>query len=189
MKLVGVAAVIASLAFVVAGCGGSSDSGSNAAADTAATETSASTDDMSTETTSTDTTSADTTSTGTSSTDTNSMTGLSGECKSLAEASQKFSEASAKVGQSGGNDLGATADAFEELAAAAPDELKDDFRVLADVMKQYAEVLKDVDLKAGEVPSADQVAKLAKLGQSLGAQKVQKASAAIATWTTEHCGS
>jgi hypothetical protein len=186
MKLVGVAAAIAVLAFVVAGCGGSSDSGSNAAADTAATETAASTDDMSTETTSADTTSADT---GTSSTDTNSVTGLSGECTSLAEASRKFSEASAKVGQSGGNDLGATADAFEDLAAAAPDELKDDFRVLADVMKQYSEVLKDVDLKAGEVPSADQVAKLARLGQSLGAQKVQRASAAIATWTTEHCGS
>ena len=184
------AAVIAALAFVVAGCGGSSDSGSNAAADTVVADTSASTDDMSTETTSTDMTSADTTSTGTSSTDTNgSVAGLSGECKSLAEASQKFSEASAKVGQSGGNDLGTTADAFDDLAAAAPDELKDDFRVLADVMKQYSEVLKDVDLEAGEVPSADQVAKLARLGQSLGAQNVQKASAAIATWTTEHCGS
>ena len=71
----------------------------------------------------------------------------------------------------------------------APDELKDDFEALASVITQYAAALKDLDLKPGEVPNAEQIGKLAKLGQTLGTAKTQKASAAIAAWGATNCGS
>ena len=181
MRWMGLAGVVLALAFAVTGCGGSNDSGSEAAADTAVTETSSSTDTSA---------STDTTSTDTSSTDTSgSLAGLSGECKDLAEASQKFGEAVSSSTSGGSSDLEATAAAYEEFAKQAPDELKDDFETLGRVMTKYAAAIDDLDLKSGATPNAAQIAKLVKLGQELSAEDVLKASAAIASWTTANCSS
>jgi hypothetical protein len=180
MRWIGVAAAVAALAFAAAGCGGSSDSSSEAAGDTAVTETSSSTDTTS----STEETSTETTSTETS----GDLAGLSGECKDLAEAGQKFSAAIASSASAGNGDLDVTADAFKEFADQAPDELKDDFKVLAKVIAVYATALKDIDFKAGSTPTAEQIAKLTKLAQSFNSADVQKASTAIAAWGQEHCG-
>jgi hypothetical protein len=175
----GVAAAIAALAVAVAGCGGSGDSGDDAAPDTAVTETSSTTD-----------TSASTegTSTESMSTEATGLAGLSEECKDLAEASQKFAAAVAST-SNGGGDPEATADAFKEFTDQAPDELKDDFEALADVIATYASALKDIDLKPGAVPTADQISKLTQLGQSLSTGKARNASAAIAAWGQANCGS
>jgi len=173
MRWIIVGAAVAALALAVVGCGGSSDSGSNAAADTVVTDTSASTEQTSTEQTSTGT---------------DGLTGLSGECKGLAEASQAFGAAMASSAGGGNNDLNATADAYKAFAEKAPDELKGDFEVLAGLMADYATALRDLDLKAGETPTPAQIAKLAVLAHSLGTADAQKASVAIATWTQENCG-
>ena len=179
MRWIGLAGVALALAFAVTGCGGSNDSGSEAAADTAVTETSSSTDTSA---------STDTTSTDTSSTDTSgSLAGLSGECKDLAEASQKFGEAVSSSTSGGSSDLEATAAAYEEFAKQAPDELKDDFEALGRVMTEYAAAIGDLDLKPGETPNAAQIAKLVKLGQTFSTEDVQDASAAIASWSTANC--
>ena len=184
MRWIGLAGVVLALAFAVTGCGGSNDSGSEAAADTAVTETSSSTETSA----STGTTSTDTNGTDTSSTDTSgSLAGLSGECKDLAEASQKFGEAVSSSTSGGSSDLEATAAAYEEFAKQAPDELKDDFETLGRVMTKYAAAIDDLDLKSGATPNAAQIAKLVKLGQELSAEDVQKASTAIASWTTANC--
>jgi hypothetical protein len=185
MRWFGVAAAVAALALVAAGCGSSSDSSSEAAGDTAVTETSSSTDTSST----TEETSTETTSTETTSTETNGdLAGLTGECKDLAEAGQKFGAAIASSASGGNSDLDVTANLFKEFADQAPDELKDDFKVLAKVIAVYAAALKDIDFKAGSTPTAAQIAKLTKLGQSLNSADVQKASTAIAAWGQEHCG-
>ncbi len=190
MRWIGVAAAVAVMAFAVAGCGGSSDSSDDAAADTAVTDTSSATDtSASTETTSTETTSTETTSTETTSTEASGLAGLSGECKDLAEAGQKFSAAIASSSSGGSGDPEATAAAFKEFAEQAPDELKDDFGVLAKVIAIYAAALKDIDFKPGSTPTPAQIAKLTKLGQSLNSADVQKASTAIAAWGQENCGS
>jgi hypothetical protein len=180
MRWMGVAAAVAALAFAAAGCGSSNDSGSEAAADTAVTETSSSTDTSS----STEDTSTETTSTETS----GDLAGLSGECKDLAEAGQKFSAAIASSASGGNGDLDVTADAYKEFADQAPDELKDDFKVLAKVIAVYATALKDIDLKPGSTPTPAQIAKLTKLAQSFNSADVQKASTAIAAWGQSHCG-
>ena len=177
MRSITVAASVAAFAFAVAGCGGSNDAGSEAASDTAVAETSTAADTSQT---------TDATATETISTEANTGVGLTGECADLVEASQKFGAAAAAA-SGGGGDLGDTADAFKQFAEVAPDELKDDFEALADVMTEYAGALADLDLKAGDVPTADQIAKLAQLGQSLGTEKVQKASAAIAAWSQANC--
>ena len=180
MRWIGVGVAVAALAFAAAGCGGSSDSGSEATADTVVTNTSASTDtSASTEETSTETTS----------TDTGDLSGLSGECNDLAGASQQFAAAIASSTSGGNSDAEATADAFKAFAEQAPDELKDDFEVLGEVIAAYAVALKDLDLEPGAVPTADQIAKLTQLGQSLSTTEAQQASAAIAAWGEEHCGS
>ncbi len=125
--------------------------------------------------------------TDTTATDTDSTaTGLTEECKDLADASQKFSAA---LDSSGGDTSGleATAAAYEEMAKQAPDELKDDFEALGKVMTEYAAAIGDLDLEPGDTPNAEQIAKLVKLGQSLSTQDVTKASTAIAAWTTANC--
>jgi phage host-nuclease inhibitor protein Gam len=111
---------------------------------------------------------------------------LSGKCKSLVEAGQAFSAAIASAGGSD-NDLEAAAKAYQEFAAKAPAELKDDFKVLADIITKYAAELKDLDLKPGATPTADQLAKLTKLGQSFNGADVQKAAAAVAAWAQKNC--
>lgn len=177
MRWIGVGVAVVALAVAAVGCGSSNDSGSEAAADTAVTETSASTEETSTEATSTEETS----------TEADDLSGLTGECKDLAEAGQAFGAAIANSG-GGGEDLDATAAAYKAFAEQAPDELKDDFEVLAELMADYANALGDIDLQSGETPTPAQLAKLAALGQSLSTEKAQKASTAISTWAEENCG-
>jgi hypothetical protein len=189
MRWICMAAAVAALAFAAAGCGSSNDSSSEAAGDTAVTETSSSTDtSSSTEEASTETTSTETMSTETTTGTSGNIAGLSGECKDLAEAGQKFSAAIASSASAGNGDLDVTAGAFKEFADQAPDELKDDFKVLAKVIAVYATALKDIDFKAGSTPTPEQIAKLTKLSQSLNSADVQKASTAIAAWSQSHCG-
>jgi hypothetical protein len=182
MRWIGFACATLVLALVVAGCGGSNDSESGAAADTTVTETSTDTS------ASTDATSTDATSTDTTATDTSGIpAGLTGECKDLVEASQKFGAAVAASTSGGSGDLEATAAAYEEFAKQAPDELKDDFEALGRVMTEYAAAIDDLDLKPGKTPNAAQIAKLVKLGQAFSSEDVQNASTAIATWSTANC--
>jgi hypothetical protein len=184
MRWIVVGAAVAAVALALAGCGGSSDSGNDAAADTVATDTTAPTEDTSTEDMSTvDTSTEDT------STETGGLAGLSGECKDLAEASQAFGAAIASSSGGADDDLNATADAYKALAQKAPDEIKDDFEVLAGVMADYAKAFRDAGLKPGQTPTPKQIAKLVVLSRTLNRPEVQKASAAIATWTQENCGS
>lgn len=170
--------VVLVLALAGAGCGGSNDATSDAAGDDTAieesvsTETSVSTDDASTE---------QTTDAG------DSIGGLSGECSDLVKASQAFGAAVASSLGTGEGELGETADLYKAFAENAPDELKDDFETLADVMADYATALADLDIGAGETPSAEQIAKLAQIGQSLSTTEAQEASAAISAWTQENC--
>jgi hypothetical protein len=179
MRRIGIAGAALVLMLAGAGCGGSNDAANDAAGEDTITEeststgTSASTEEVSTE--------------GTTDTVDN-VGGLSGECKDLVDASQAFGAAVSSSLGSGDSGLGEIADLYKAFADNAPDDLKDDFETLADVMAGYANALADLDLQAGETPSADQIAELTKLGQSLSTAEVQQATEAISTWTEENCG-
>jgi hypothetical protein len=168
------ALLVAALALVAAGCGGSSD------------EASSDTDTVAVETTTMDTTTTeDTATTDDTATDTSSSTdigALTGKCAELAGLGTKLASAM------GGQDAGVenVSKLFDELADEVPDEIKADWQVLAENFGKIAEALKGVDLTSG-TPDAETLAKLQALSATLDSQKVQQASAHIEAWVTQNC--
>jgi hypothetical protein len=167
--------LVAALALVAAGCGGSSD------------EASSDTDTVAVETTTMDTTTTteDTATTDDTATDTSSSTdigALTGKCAELAGLGTKLASAM------GGQDAGVenVSKLFDELADEVPDEIKADWQVLAENFGKIAEALKGVDLTSG-TPDPETLAKLQALSATLDSQEVQQASAHIEAWVTQNC--
>ena len=160
--------------FAFAGCGGDDDG--SASDDTVATET------TTTETTETETT--ETTETEETEDTETTETSASDDFAS-AENCEEFAQIGARVSEavSGTVDVDEIEAAFDELAAAAPDEIKPDFEVLADYMAKVGEALAGVDISGGKTPPPDALAKLA----ALDATAATTASTNISTWVTENC--
>lgn len=169
--------VIGVLAIAAAGCGG----GDEASGDT---DTVTATDTATDETTTTDETVTDT---DTTETDTDTSGGFaSGDCAELAESSNKLGEILAASGPEGG-DVQAASEAFQNFVDEAPEEIRADVQVLANVYAKYAEVFQDVDIQAGETPSTEDALKLSQALSSIDQEEVAAASQRIATWAQENC--
>ena len=165
------ALLIAVLALVAAGCGGSSsDEASSDTETTVATEATA-TDDM----TATDDDSE-------TSTDVD-LGNLSGECAQFAGISSTLAQSLS--GQDA--NIEDAAKAFDEIADQVPDEIKDDYQVIAENFSKIADALKGVDLTSGQAPSPEALAKLQELSASMDSAEVQQASQHIEAWVQEHC--
>ncbi len=164
------ALLIAVVALVAAGCGGSDNN--EASSDTVTA--------VATETTSMDTTSTS----DTSGTSTDSSVGnLSGECAQFAGVSTKIAES-----LSGQNaNIEDAAKAFDEIASQVPDEIKDDYQVIAENFSKIAEALKGVDLTSGKAPSAEALAKLQEVSTSMDSAEVQQATKNIEAWVQQNC--
>jgi hypothetical protein len=164
------ALLVAALALVAAGCGGSSDE--------------ASSDTTTAETTTEVTTTAEMTTTEQTSTASSGAgaAALTGKCAELAGLGSKLSAAM------GGQDTGVAdvSQLFDELADQVPDEIKADWQVLAKNFQKIAEALKGVDLTSG-TPDAATLAKLQKLSTTLDSQEVQQAAAHIEAWAKKNC--
>jgi hypothetical protein len=159
--------LLAAIALAAAGCGGDDSSDASGDTDTTVVE----------ETTTEETTAEETTA------DTTEETTLSGKCAEFAGLGAKISQAMA-----GGNaGLDEASALFDELASQVPDEIKADFQVIAENFADIAEVMKDIDLAAGEQPSAEDLAKLQEQTSSLNSTEVTQASANIQKWTEENC--
>ena len=179
MRWLTIAAAVAALALglAAAGCGGGDDEASDEPdATLTETETDATTDETSTEETSTD------------ETDTGDLGDFDfsyDECQQLAAAGSEFGQAVS--GATSGADLSDEADAFQEFADNAPEEIREDMQTLADAYDEIVAALADIDLDAGETPSAEQVAALTQALSSIDQTGVQGASERIATWAQENC--
>jgi hypothetical protein len=161
--------LVAALALVAAGCGG--DDSSEASGDTTETavvETTDTTDDATT----TDGEAEDV-----------EIGDLSGECAQFAGISSKLAQSLS--GQDA--DLEEAARVFDEIADEVPDEIKEDYQVIADNFAKLAEALKDVDLTSGAVPDPETLAKLEELGRSMDSAEVQRASQNLEAWARENC--
>ena len=167
MRLLTIAVVIA-LALVGAGCGGDN-------------ETSAEGDDVAIETTTDDTTTDETTTDD----DTGDFDFASGECRDLVDASAELSQAFGAAGQDG--DLDDVSDLFDEFAENAPDEVRDDFAILAEAYESYADVFADIDVDPGETPDAEALARLQEALASIDQAEVTAASQRIETWAEQNC--
>ena len=168
------ALLLAALALFVAGCGGD-DGSDSASSDTAVVETEATDDDDATETEASDD--------GTATDATEDDGELGGECAELAGLGSKLQGAFG----SGSGDIDSVSEVFDELAERVPEEIRDDYQVLADNFKEFAEALEGVDLSSGATPDAETLAKLQEAATSMDQPEVQQASENIEAWVTANC--
>ena len=164
-------AVLLVLALMGASCGGGDDTASDT--DTVVTDTTDTTDTEGI--TAEATTTEDTIDPGTFAT---------GACAQLVAAATSFSRA---FSGSVEGDADETSELFEQYAESAPDEIKDDLRVLAEAYDEYLEVLADVNIEPGETPDAEAIASLTAALASVDQEGVAEASANVSAWTTENC--
>jgi hypothetical protein len=188
-KAIGILCALALGGFVLgaAGCGSSGKTA--ATTDTTAADTTAMTTTDTTSTDTTATTSTDTTATtATDTTGTTSTPGFSfldsGKCQQYLSFASNFVTA---LSGAGGADTEKAAQAFQQLAHEAPDEIKGDFQTVADAYSKIADALKGTDLSNGQPPSAQVIAKLARLGQQIDEAKVSQAASNISDWLTQNC--
>lgn len=171
-----VLAVLA-LAFAGAGCGGGDDEES--AGDTTAITDSVSTDETTDETTTDEETTTD------DGTDTDIPDFASGDCQELVNASSAIGEALS--GANTPDEVEEASDRFHEFAEQVPEEIQDDVQVLAEVYDKYISVIADIDLQAGETPTAEQIGQLTAALQDIDQQAVTEASTNLSTWAQENC--
>ena len=75
---------------------------------------------------------------------------------------------------------------MQQFADQAPEDIRDDFKTLADAYAKIADALEGVDLSSGETPSADVIAKLARLSQEIDT-KVTAGGSAHLRLDAENC--
>ena len=108
-----------------------------------------------------------------------------------AENCQEFAELGAKVSQALGGTEGVDADETKELlnefADDAPEEIRDDFRVIADAYSKIADALADLDLDPGETPDPEDALKLQEIAGEIDQAALTEANTNITTWVNENC--
>ena len=193
MKVV-LAVLLAAAALLAAGCGSSSNDAADTtvAAATTTEQADTSTDtsssaDTSTEDTDADTDTESTSTTGTISDDMADAAGLSEGCKKVANLSIEFSNAIAQASSGSSDDLETTAKAFENFANQVPEEIRDDFKVIAAAFAKYVQVIKNLDLTPGQTPDAGDIAKLTKAAQELDDASVKAANESVTKWASDNC--
>jgi len=186
MKAV-LAVLLGAAALFVAGCGGSSDNAADTTvvADATTEQTDTASTESSSATTSTD--SSATTGTETLSDGIANAAGLSEGCKKVANLSIQFSNAIAQASTGSSSDVEATSKAFESFVNQVPEEIRADFKVIADAFAKYVRVIKDLDLKPGKTPSANDIAKLTQASKALSDAQVTAANTAVTKWASDNC--
>jgi hypothetical protein len=193
------ALALAAIALAASGCGGGGTDTVTvteaASTDTTSTEETTTTTEEETTTSEETTTEAETTTEeGTTTDETGTDTEATGTTPNLSfltsakcrEYVQLISNYASALSGAGGSDTEAAAQALQDVADQAPDEIKGDFQTLADAYSKIADALKGVDLSSG-TPDASAIAKLQKLSGEIDEAKVTQASQNISTWLTTNC--
>jgi len=176
-----VALLVLALAIVAAGCGGG---GSKSAATEAATTEAATTQAATTEAATTEATTTEQATTQAATTTTSGLSGFSaGKCRDLAESGQKLSAAFS--GGTSGQSLKKYSELLKEFAKKVPSEIRGDFQVLADYVSKIADATGN--LKAGQTPDPQVLAKLQKLATQIDQAKLTQASQNITAWVQKNC--
>jgi hypothetical protein len=161
-------AVVLVLALAGASCGGDDE------------ETAGDTDTVTLETTTDETT--------TEETDTDETVGdsiESEECQELIDASASLSQALGSGGTD--SDLDDVSTFFDEFAEEAPEEIREDFQVLADAYEAYAEAIEGIDLESGQTPDPEALQQLQEALTSIDQEEVTAASERISAWANDNC--
>jgi hypothetical protein len=194
-----VGALLAVLLLGASGCGGGGSSASETTTGASAVETDTTAAETETETEmeteeadttateETDTASADTTTAAEededSSTDTTAVASAE-DCRDLANLSTELSKAFGGTPDASSAEYGRF---LQEFADRAPEDIRDDFRTLADAYAKIADALDGVDTSSGETPDPQKLSDLMAAVQAIDQAKLTAASANISTWVTQNC--
>ena len=122
-----------------------------------------------------------------------SLDGFSSTCleatQGMAAAMTAYSTGMAQAfgGSLDDESLQLTADQLEAMAEAAPDEIKDDLRVIAEQLGDFYTALAESGYEPGATPDADQLAELSALAESIDNDAFEEASDNIDAWFEANC--
>ena len=85
-------------------------------------------------------------------------------------------------------DLHAAAQAYQQLASAAPSEIQPDLQAMAGAFTNFADALSKVNYTPGQVPTAAQIGAIQSAGQVFTAAKIKTAEQHIVAWAHANCG-
>ncbi|MEX0795509.1 MAG: hypothetical protein WD274_02320 [Acidimicrobiia bacterium] len=125
--------------------------------------------------------------------DGNDLDSLSSTCleatQGMAAAVSAYSTGMAQAfgGSLDDESLQLTADQLEAMAEAAPDEIKDDLKVIAEQLGAFYTALAESGYEPGATPDADQLAELSALAESIDNEVFEEASDNINAWFEENC--
>ena len=162
---------LAAIVIVVAGCGGG---GHNSATTTSSTTTAAAAKAKSTATTAAAAAAAA------------GFAGLatSANCRQLADLSAQYAQA---LQGASSTSVAKTSAVLKEFADKTPSAIRPAFQTVAADYAKVADALHGVNLKAGSVPDAAAMAKLAKLGSEINTTQLTQAETKIGTWAQKNC--
>jgi hypothetical protein len=109
------------------------------------------------------------------------------------EAATAMAQAAAGIPQLFSGETQGLKDSLDSFAAfvdAAPSEIKDDLRIVADGYTAFVSVLADTDFNpaTGQAPSADALAKIAAATEQLDNSDFEAAAERVTTWFEDKCG-
>jgi hypothetical protein len=108
-------------------------------------------------------------------------------CQELMALGAKLSQAM-QSSSGGSSSIDDEANAFKALASAAPEEIRGDFETFTAAFVAYATVLKKMNFKPGQTPSAAQVAAMASAAKAFSAPKLLAAEQHLSAWSQKNCG-
>jgi hypothetical protein len=108
-------------------------------------------------------------------------------CVQLASVGQKFAQAMAAASGSGKSSLSTAADAYKELANAAPSAIRSDFETIAAAFQGYAKALEKSGYTPGKTPTASQAVALQAAVKTFSSAKLQAASQHLSAWAKQNC--
>jgi hypothetical protein len=186
--------VVGLLATSLAACGGSDSGSTTTTAGGGAATTSSAAPVTTTEAVAPTTTEGTNGGGGQSDGSTDGMSGVSAVCLEATQAMASAASAygSGLAGAAGGTldeqSLQQAADQIQAMAAAAPDEIKDDFQIIADGLTQFYSALADMGFQPGSVPTEEQLTQLNQIFDSIDQTAFETASNNIEAWFNDNCG-
>ena len=88
---------------------------------------------------------------------------------------------------SGKSSLSSAADAYKELASAAPAAIRSDFETIAAAFQGYAKALEKAGYTPGKTPTAAQITALTAAAKTFSNVKLQAASQHLSAWAKQNC--
>jgi hypothetical protein len=77
---------------------------------------------------------------------------------------------------------------FHQFANAAPSDVRGDFQTLADALDTYVHTLLKAGVKAGQVPTPAQIAKIQAATKAFSTPKLRAAQRHLSAWAQKNCG-